>query len=325
MADYTILLPSKPKILQEEGNKGLYEIDGLYPGYGHTLGNSLRRIILSSMPGCAITSVKIEGVPHEFSTIDGVKEDVIMILLNLKKVRFSMTTDEPQKAFITVKGAQDIIAKQITVPGQLEVMNPEQHIATLTDKNATLNIELTIEKGLGYVPKEVSHKEKAEVGTIMLDAIYTPIRRVSYEVENMRVGNRTDYNRLRIFIETDGIIAPRQALERSIEIMIQQLKAIVGFKESEPEELSEPAASEELPQESSEGQKEKQEDILKTRVEDLELSARTLHALTEASIRTIGGLARKREEDLLELEGLGEKGIAEIKRALANFGITLKD
>ncbi len=325
MGDYTILLPSKPKILQEEGNKGMYEIDGLYPGYGHTLGNSLRRIILSSMPGCSITSVKIDGVAHEFSTIEGVKEDVIMILLNLKKVRFSMTGDEPQKAFISVKGVKDITAKDITVPGQLEVMNTDQMIATLTDKNSTLDVEMTVEKGLGYVPKEVSRKEKAEIGTIMLDAIYTPIRRVSYEVENMRVGNRTDYNRLRIFIETDGIILPRVALERSIEIMIQQLKAIIGFKESEEEETSAPVSIEAPANENGEAQKEKTEDILKTRVEDLELSARTLHALTEASIRTIGGLSRKREEDLLDLEGLGEKGISEIKRALANFGITLKE
>lgn len=325
MADYTILLPSKPKILQEEGNKGFYEIDGLYPGYGHTLGNSLRRIILSSMPGCAVTSVKIDGVPHEFSTMEHVKEDVIMILLNLKKVRFSMTSDEPQKVFINVKGAQDVTAKQITTPGQVEVMNTEQHIATLTDKNGSLSIEMMIEKGLGYVPKEISRKEKAEVGTIMLDAIFTPIRRVSYEVENMRVGNRTDYNRLRIFIETDGIIQPRIALERSIEIMIQQLKAIVGFKEAEQEETTEAISTPEIAPESNEEQKEKAEDTLKTRVEDLELSARTLHALTEASIRTVGGLTRKREEDLLDLEGLGEKGIAEIKRSLANLGMTLKE
>jgi DNA-directed RNA polymerase subunit alpha len=277
------------------------------------------------MPGCAITSVKIEGVPHEFSTIENVKEDVIMILLNIKKIRFSMSSDEPVKAFINVKGSQNVTAKQITVPGQLEIMNPDQHIATLTDKNASLSIELVVEKGLGYVPKEVSRKEKAEIGTIMMDAIFTPIRRVSYEVENMRVGNRTDYNRLRMFIETDGIIAPRTALERSIEIMIQQLKAIVGFKEAEPEELSAPATMNDSVPEATGDQKEKQEDILKTRVEDLELSARTLNALTEASIRTIGGLARKREEDLLELEGLGEKGISEIKRALANFGITLRE
>lgn len=322
MAEYNILLPSKPKILQEEGNKGLYEIDGLYPGYGHTLGNSLRRIILSSMPGCAVTSVKIEGVPHEFSTISGVQEDVITILLNLKRVRFNMTSDEPQRVFISVKGQSSVTAADIKVPGQVEVMNPEQLIATLTEKGASLEVEMTLERGLGYVPKEALKKEKAEIGTIMLDAIFTPIRRVSYEVENMRVGNRTDYNRLRLFIETDGIISPRAALERSIEIMIQQLKAIIGFKE--PEELAPKQEAATEPTEVPE-KKEQTEDILKTRIEDLDLSARTLHALTEASIRTIGGLARKREEDLKEVDGLGEKGIGEIKRALANFGITLKE
>jgi len=325
MADYTIILPSKPKILQEEGNKGLYEIDGLYPGYGHTLGNSLRRIILSSMPGCAVTSVKIDGVPHEFSTKEGVKEDIVMILLNIKKVRFLMTADEPQKAFISVKGVKDVTAKDIKLPGQLEVMNPDQPIATLTEKGANLDIELTIEKGLGYVPKEIAHKDKTEIGTIVLDAIYTPIRRVSYEVENMRVGNRTDYNRLRIFIETDGIIEPRLALEHSIEIMIQQLRAIVGFKESEPDSDETAKEPEAIKETEPEKDKERHEDILKTRVEDLELSSRTLNALTESSIRTIGGLTRKREEDMLEIDGLGEKGLQEIQKALAKFGVGLKE
>lgn len=322
MPDYNIILPSKPKIISEDGFKGVYEIDGLYPGYGHTLGNSLRRIILSSLPGAAITSVKIDGVPHEFSTIDGVKEDVITILLNLKKIRFSLSTDEPQMVSLSVKGVKDVTAGDIKTSGQVEVLNKDQHIASLTDKNAELNIEMTIEKGLGYVPKEVLQKDKVETGVISLDAAFAPIRRVNYEVEGMRVGDRTDYNRLKIAIETDGTLTPREALENSIEIMIKQLKAIVGFKEEEEEEeeLPEVVHDEKLEEEKMEVDSE----ILKTRIDTLDLSTRTLNALSDANIRTIGGLAKKKEGDLLDLDGLGKKGVQEIKRALSNFGIILK-
>jgi len=319
MSDHNILLPSKPRIVEDGDFKGVYEIDGLYPGYGYTLGNSLRRIILSSLPGAAITSVKIDGVDHEFSTISGVKEDVINILLNLKKVRIKLLTDEPQELRIKVKGVKEVTAKDIEVPGQAEVLSPDQHIASITDKSTTLDITMTVVKGLGYISKEEFQKEKVEIGTIALDAFFTPIRRVSYEVENMRVGDRTDFNRLRIFIETDGTVTAKDALEKSIDMMIRQLKAIVGFKE---EEIVEEVAKEEDTHEekSASGDSE----FLKTRIETLDLSARTVNALSSANIRTVGGLARKKEDDLLELEGLGSKGLQEIKRALSNFGITLK-
>lgn len=320
--EYHVALPSKPRIVKEEGWSGIYEIDGFYPGYGHTLGNSLRRIILSSLPGAAITSVKIEGVPHEFSTIAGIKEDVITILLNLKKVRIRMHTDEPQTLTLEAKGVGEVTAKDIQAPGQVEILNPEEHIAELTEKNTSLSVTLTVERGLGYVSKEVLQKDKVEIGTIALDAIFTPIRRVNYEVENMRVGDRTDFNRLRIFIETDGTVLPREALEKSIEIMINQLRSIVGFKETEelpvPEPIREPAV-----RESSEREVEDTE-FLKTRIESLDLSQRTVNALGNANIRTVGGLVRKKEEDILAFEGLGQKGLQEIKRALGNYGITLK-
>jgi len=314
-----ILLPSKPKVVKEDSTKGVYEIDGLSPGYGYTLGNSLRRIILSSLPGAAITSVKIDGVPHEFSTIDGVKEDVINILLNLKKVRIKLNTDEPQEIKLRVKGEKEITAKDIDAPGQAEILNPDQYIATVTNKSTSLNIDMTVAKGLGYISKEDLQKEKLEIGSIALDAFFTPIRRASYEVENMRVGDRTDFNRLRITVETDGTLTPKEALEDSISIMIKQLKAVVGFKEEE--EVKE-VSLEEKTEESEE--KQDDTDVLKTRVESLDLSVRTSNALSGANIRTVGGLARKKEEDLLDLEGLGEKGLQEIKRALSNFGITLK-
>ena len=233
MSDYTIVLPSKPKIVSEKEFSGSYEIDGLYPGYGHTLGNSLRRIILSSLPGCAVTSVKIEGIPHEFSVIPGIKEDAITILLNLKRVRLNIVSDESQKLTLKAKGVKVVTAGDIKIPGGVEVLNPELVIANLTDSKAELDMEITAEKGLGFVSKEVLQKNRVDIGSITLDAIFTPIRRVSYEVENMRVGDRTDFNRLKIFIETDGTITPKEALEKSIETMINQLKAIIGFKEED--------------------------------------------------------------------------------------------
>jgi len=321
MLDYNIILPSKPKVITEDNVKGTYDIEGLYPGYGHTLGNSLRRIILSSLMGASITTVKIDGVAHEFSTIEGVKEDVIMILLSLKKARFKLSTTEPQVATISVKGAKNVTAGDIKVGGQVEVLNPDLHIATLTDKNASFTVEMTIEKGFGYVPKEVHQKEKVDIGTIALDAIFTPIRRVNYEVENMRVGDRTDYNRLKLSIETDGTITPRRALESSIEIMISQLKAIIGFTEVEDEK---PIVEENTEEEKSPKKDTVDNEFLKTRIEHLDLSARTSNALGNANVRTVGGLARKTEEDLLEIDGLGDKGIQEIKRVLSGHGISLK-
>lgn len=336
MSEHNIVLPSKPKIVTEDGNSAVYEIDGLYPGYGHTLGNSLRRIVLSSLEGAAVTSVKIDGVQHEFSTMDGVKEDVIMVLLNLKKVRLKLHTSEPQILNLSKKGVGEVTAGDIETPGQVEVLNPEQHILTVTDKNTEVKIDIEVSKGLGYVPKEAMQESRTEIGTILLDASYTPIRRANYEVENMRVGNRTDFNRLRMFIETDGTLTPREALEESIQIMISQLRAIVGFKEESVEEdestddvsVNEPEETMDENAADSEGEEaeseEEETEYMKTRIESLGLSTRTINALADANIRTVGGLARKKEEDLLELAGLGSKGVQEIKRALGNFGVTLK-
>ncbi len=315
----TIVLPSKPRIIKENTHIGSYEIDGLYPGYGHTLGNSLRRIILSSLPGAAITSVKISGAAHEFSTLEGVKEDVISIILNLKRVRFNLTTDEPQTILLKVKGPKEVTAALFEAPGQVTVLNPEQAIASLSGKGTVLDIEARVEKGLGYVPKETMQKERVDIGAIALDAIFTPVRRVNYEVENMRVGDRTDFNRLRFTIETDGTVSPHEALEKSIQIMIDQLRAVVGFREEEA-----PAAVVSVKAQKKEARRDIDPEILKTRVDTLDLSARAKVALSNASIRTIGGLVRKKEEDILDIDGLGSKGVQEVKKMLGNFGITLK-
>ncbi len=320
----TIVTPSRPKIILEEDNKGVYEIEGLYPGYGHTLGNSIRRIILSSLPGVAVTTVKIEGVNHEFSTIDGVKEDVITILLNIRKIRARLHTDGPQKITLSKKGDGVIVAGDLGASNSaVEIVNPEQHIATLTDKKASLDMELTVEQGLGFVTKDELKKEKMAIGTIAVDAVFTPIRRVSYEVENMRVGDRTDFNLLKISIETDGTISPHEALERSISIMIEQLKAVVGFKEE--------ASESELYDMSETGEEEMTKDgqdtemFLKTPVEEIGLSARTMNALSNSGVRTVSGLIRKSEEDLLALEGLGEKAVQEIKDILAEHDLSPKE
>ena len=319
MLETNVTLPSKPRVVSEEENRGTFEIDGLFPGYGHTLGNSLRRIILSSLPGAAITQVKIDGVEHEFSTLDGVSEDVITILLNLRRVRLHMHSDEPMTISLKKKGVGDVTAKDIQAPTQVEILNPDQHIAEITNKSAELNIEITVERGLGYVPREIHQKDKMEIGAISLDAVFTPIRRVNYEVENMRVGDRTDFNRLRVIIETDGTYTAREALEKSIEIMIHQLKSIIGFQDQHKEE-EKPTVEEKKSEDTAPDQ-----EVLKTRIETLDLTSRTLQALEEASIRTIGGLVRKKKDDILALDGIGPKGLEEITDLLKKMGLKLEE
>lgn len=325
MSEHHIVLPSKPRVIKEEKNRGTYEIDGFYPGYGHTIGNSLRRIILSSLTGVAITHVKIEGAGHEFSTLDGVKEDVITLLLNLKKVRFVMHSTEALRVTLDVSGPKEVTAADIDAPSQVEVVNGDQYIAEISGKKK-LSIEATLQKGIGYVRKEDHTKDRLDIGTIALDAAFSPIRRVNYEVENMRVGDRTDYNRLRVFIETDGTIAPREALEKSVDIMIHQLRAIVGFKEElDVDAITDKGENAVAPTPKVQKEAEIDADLLKMRTDELGLSARVYEAIDEAGIRTVGGLVRKREEDLLSIQGLGQKGVQEIKKALAEKGVTLRD
>jgi len=319
MLETNVTLPSKPRVVSEENNYGIFEIDGLFPGYGHTLGNSLRRIILSSLPGAAITQVKIDGAEHEFATLAGVKEDVITILLNLRKVRLHLHGDEPMTISLKKTGIGPVTAADIDVPSQVEILNGDQHIAEITNKSTKLNIEITVEKGLGYIPREVHQKDKVEIGTIALDAVFTPIRRANYEVENMRVGDRTDYNRLRITIETDGTYTASEALEKSIETMIHQLKSIIGFQESHSEDKAPvaPVAAVESA--------EVDQEVLKTRIETLSLTSRTLQALEDASIRTIGGLVRKKKDDILALDGIGPKGLEEIETLLNKMNLKLEE
>lgn len=226
-----ISLPSQPKVTQKDANKALFEVQGLYPGYGVTVGNAMRRVLLSSLEGVAVTEVKIKGVPHEFSTIPGVLEDVIMILLNLKNLRFKMYEGQVQKVELKVKGEKKVTGKDFTLFPQIELANPELHIATLTDKNKELEIEITIEKGVGYEPKDNRHSnKKAEIGAIAMDAIFTPIKNVNFQVENMRVGERTDFDKLNLEIETDGTLTPEEAFYQACDILLKHFNIIFEGK-----------------------------------------------------------------------------------------------
>lgn len=319
MHSQNINLPSKPKIIREEDNKGTYEIDGLYPGYGYTLGNSMRRIIISSIPGAAITSLSIEGIKHEFSTMEGIKEDVIGIILNLKNINFTLHSDDPQKISLKVKGPKVVTAGDIEANSSVSILNEDAYICEITGK-VSFEMEMTVEKGIGYISKEQVEKERTAIGSISLDAAFTPVRRASYEVENMRVGDRTDHNRLRIMIETDGTISPREVLEYSIEIMIKQLQAIVGFKENLIQQKEEVMMSDNM----TEILTDKADSPAKIKIEELQFSTRTENALIAGGVKTLAGLLKKTETDLKSLGGLGDKAIEEIKELLEGKGLSLK-
>ncbi|MFA5431879.1 MAG: DNA-directed RNA polymerase subunit alpha [Candidatus Paceibacterota bacterium] len=215
-----ISLPTSIKTKKVSDNNTIFEIESLYPGYGITLGNAIRRVLLSSLNGAAVTEVKIKNAPHEFATIPGVKEDILHVLMNIKQLRFKLFTEDAQTATLLIKGEQEVTGKDFECPADLKLANPGLHIATITDKNTELEIEIKIEKGVGYVfeDKEI----KREVGVIGLDAIYTPIKKVNYVVENMRVGNRTDFDKVSLEIETDGTIKPEEAFAESLEILLAQ-------------------------------------------------------------------------------------------------------
>jgi len=216
-----ISLPTKPKIIKKQKNKAVFKIEALYPGYGVTIGNSLRRVLLSSLEGAAVTQVKFKNVSHEFSTIDGVFEDVVNIMLNLKQMRFKVLSDESQKGNLKVKGKKEVKGSDFKLPSQLELVNKDCHIATLTDSKANLEMEIQVEKGTGYIPRELRKREKQEIGVVALDAVFTPVRQVAFRIENMRVGERTDFDRLFLEIETDGSVSPEQAFSQASEVLLK--------------------------------------------------------------------------------------------------------
>ncbi len=291
-------------------NQAVFEVQGLYPGYGVTIGNALRRVLLSSLEGVAVTEVKIKGVPHEFSTIPGVLEDMIMIILSLKNLRFKIHEGTTHKVELSVKGEKKVTGADFKIFPQIELTNPDLELATITDKKTELIMEITIEKGIGYEPRDHRKIKKPEIGAIAMDAIFTPIRNVNFNVENMRVGERTDFDKLSIEIETDGTITPEGAFYQACEILIKHFTLI--FEGKTPNLTKESNSS------------VANEDMTKTTVEDLKFTTRTLNALTENSIKTVGGIIKKSEKSLSELEGMGEKALTEIKKKLKKIGLELK-
>ncbi|MFH1246372.1 MAG: DNA-directed RNA polymerase subunit alpha [Candidatus Liptonbacteria bacterium] len=232
------------KPVESEARHGVFEIEGLYAGYGLTLGNALRRTLLSSLPGAAVTYIKVKNASHEFTTIEGIKEDVVELTLNFKKLRFRMHVNEPQTLLLKVKGEREAKASDIQANSDVEIMNPEEHIATLTAKNAELEVEITVERGLGYSAVESRKQEKLAIGTIGIDAFFSPVTKVSYTIENMRVGDRTDYNRLRIEIDTDGSISPSSALHKAGSILKDHFEKVYELEAQEfdaPRTAREPA------------------------------------------------------------------------------------
>ena len=229
------------KTVSEEGNKGIFVVEGLYTGYGLTLGNALRRTLLSSLPGSAVTYIKIKGVPHEFSTMAGVKEDLIQIMLNFKALRFKMDIDEPQVLVLKSKGEKKLTGADIELNSLVEILNPEVELVTVTEKGTEFDCEITVERGLGYSPVEARKTEKLPVGVVALDAFFSPVVSVNYNVENMRVGDRTDYNRLTLEIETDGAITPSSALHKSTNILKDHFEKVSALEVLETVEPEKPA------------------------------------------------------------------------------------
>jgi DNA-directed RNA polymerase subunit alpha len=311
----SITLPQKPKFISLDEKSGKFEIDGCYPGYGMTLGNALRRVLLSSLSGSAITAVKIKGVTHEFSTIPNVLEDVVQIILSLKQVRIKSYKEGVVKLSLKAKGEKSVTAGMIECPADVEVINKDFHIATITSAKGELEMEIEINSGIGYVPVEQQEKSERELGYIAVDAIYTPIRRVNYIVDNMRVGKRTDFEKVNLDIVTDGTITPQEAFAKAVEILVSQFSVLSEINSGK-------AIVDEAKAEDVEVVAEVKADA---GMNDLAgLSAKTLNVLEKNGIETVAMLAEKTEEELSALEGMGAKGIKEIKKALGELGMNLK-
>jgi len=230
-----IQIPEQVKVLSKEGSKTTFEISPLMPGYGATIANPLRRVLLSSLEGTAITSVKIKGVDHEFSSIPGVLEDIIEVILNIKKIRFKLHGDGPVKLTLEVKGERAVTAADIKLSSDVELINEDQHIATITDKKIGLSMELEVEKGIGYVPVEQRQKEKLAIGVVAVDAIFSPVKLVNFKIENVRVGQRIDFNKIVMEVETDGSVEPEEALKKASEILVDHFKLVSEVKTEEKE------------------------------------------------------------------------------------------
>ena len=293
-------------------NYGKFIVEPLERGYGTTLGNSLRRILLSSLPGAAVTSIKIDGILHEFSTVPGVKEDVTAIILNLKKLSVRLNGDTPKRAIINAVGPKEVTAADIISDGDVEIFNPELHIATL-DENATLVMEINLANGRGYTPADQNKTESTPIAVIPVDSIYTPARKVNFTVQNTRVGQITDYDRLILEIWTDGSISPEESVSIGAKIMQEHLKLFIDLTDS--------MDSVEIMVEKEEDQKEK---ALERTIEELELSVRSFNCLKRANINTVEELTHKSEDDMMKVRNLGKKSLDEVKHKLEELGLSLR-
>ncbi|HET7629015.1 MAG TPA: DNA-directed RNA polymerase subunit alpha [Bacillales bacterium] len=306
----------KPKIetveTSDDASYGKFVVEPLERGYGTTLGNSLRRILLSSLPGAAVTAVQFDNVLHEFSTIDGVREDVTAIILNIKNLAMKIYSDEEKTLEIDVQGEGEVTAADIIHDSDVEVLNPDLHIATLS-KNAHLHMRITAKRGRGYVPAEANKHDDQPIGIIPVDSIYTPVTRVNYQVENTRVGQVTNFDKLTLDVWTDGSIQPEEAVSLGAKILTEHLNIFVG--------LTDQAQKAEIMIEKEEDQKEK---VLEMTIEELDLSVRSYNCLKRAGINTVHELAQKSEEDMMKVRNLGRKSLEEVQEKLHELGLGLR-
>ncbi len=307
----------KPKIEIVETNEdktyGKFVLEPLERGYGTTLGNSLRRILLSSLPGAAVSSIKINGVLHEFSTVPGVYEDVSEIILNIKDIAANIYTDEPVNITIDAKGPKDIKAGDIVTGPEVEILNKDLHIASL-EEDAELFMELVMVKGRGYVPAEQNKNEEDPIGTLPIDSIFTPVKKVNFSVENTRVGQFADYDKLILEVWTDGSIAPKEATSLGAKILNEHLNLFIA--------LTDHVGDVEIMVEKEEDKKEK---VLEMTIEELDLSVRSYNCLKRAGINTVEELTQRSEEDMMKVRNLGKKSLEEVQNKLAELELSLQN
>lgn len=310
----------KPKIeiaeISEDNRYGKFICEPLERGYGTTFGNSLRRMLLSSLEGAAITSIRIDGVLHEFSTIPGVRDDVTNIVLNLKELCLKMAGNEPRIIRIDVEGEKEVTAADIICYADIEILNPDLHIATVNE-DGKLKIEMTVERGRGYVPADKNKKPDDTIGVIPIDSIFSPVKRVNYTVQDTRVGNVTDYDRLILEVWTDGSLRPEEAVSKAAGILVMHLKLFQNM-DGLPEEEEEEEAT--FPEEEEDDSSK----VLDMTIEDLDLSVRSFNCLKRANINTVADLAEKTEDDMMKVRNLGRKSLEEVKKKLEELGLTLK-
>ncbi|HIS98437.1 MAG TPA: DNA-directed RNA polymerase subunit alpha [Candidatus Scatomorpha pullistercoris] len=290
---------------------GKYVIEPLERGYGTTLGNSLRRVLLSSLPGTAVTSIRISGIQHEFSTIPGVKEDVTEIVLNIKRIIARLHSDDPKTVYIEASGEGEVTAGDIKADGEVEILNPELHIATL-GPDASLSMELTLDHGRGYVPADKNKNPQQIIGTIPVDSIYTPVLKVNYAVENTRVGNQTDFDKLTLEVWTDRTISPRDAVSLGAKILVDHFTLFT--------DLSDSIGSRSTVVEKVETQRDK---VLEMTIEELDLSVRSFNCLKRANINTVEDLISKTQDEMIKVRNLGRKSLEEVEHKLAMMGLSL--